>query len=105
MYSEWEQHKGMVGCIAKRHMRPGLTHEELHHVGMIGLWEAAQRFDDGNGTKLETFAKHRVEGQMKDLIRETFGRGGEHCQPPITRPRGCRDAGLKAVDDRDEIEG
>jgi RNA polymerase sigma factor for flagellar operon FliA len=42
---------------------------DLVQDGVIGLIDAARRFDDARGTKFETFAERRVRGAMIDALR------------------------------------
>jgi RNA polymerase sigma factor for flagellar operon FliA len=42
---------------------------DLVQDGMLGLIDAARRFDDGRGIKFETFAERRVRGAMIDALR------------------------------------
>lgn len=42
---------------------------DLVQDGMLGLIDAACRFDDGRGIKFETFAERRVRGAMIDALR------------------------------------
>src|SRR3954451_8667743 len=42
---------------------------DLVQDGMLGLIDAARRFDDGRGIKFETFAERRVRGSMIDALR------------------------------------
>ena len=42
---------------------------DLVQDGMIGLIDAAPRFDEGRGIKFETFAERRVRGAMIDALR------------------------------------
>src|SRR5512143_214980 len=49
---------------------------DLVQDGVIGLIDAAQRFDEGRGIKFETFAERRVRGAMIDALRrEAWPRG------------------------------
>ena len=49
---------------------------DLVQDGMVGLIDAAQRFDEGRGIKFETFAERRVRGAMIDALRkEAWPRG------------------------------
>src|ERR671921_500191 len=49
---------------------------DLVQDGMIGLIDAACRFDEGRGIKFETFAERRVRGAMIDALRrEAWPRG------------------------------
>jgi len=43
---------------------------DLVQDGMIGLIDAACRFDEGRGIKFETFAERRVRGAMIDALRK-----------------------------------
>src|ERR687896_2282316 len=38
--------------------------------GVIGLIDAAHRFDEGRGIKFETFAERRIRGAMIDALRK-----------------------------------
>src|SRR3977135_784438 len=42
---------------------------DLVQDGMIGLMDAAARFDEARGIKFETFAERRVRGAMIDALR------------------------------------
>src|SRR5216110_2705861 len=42
---------------------------DLVQDGVIGLMDAAHRFDEGRGIKFETFAERRVRGAMIDALR------------------------------------
>src|SRR5918998_6011863 len=43
---------------------------DLVQDGMIGLIDAARRYDDSRGIKFETFAERRVRGAMIDALRK-----------------------------------
>jgi RNA polymerase sigma factor for flagellar operon FliA len=43
---------------------------DLVQDGVIGLIDAAQRFDEGRGIKFETFAERRIRGAMIDALRK-----------------------------------
>jgi len=43
---------------------------DLVQDGVIGLIDAARRFDDGRGIKFETFAERRIRGAMIDALRK-----------------------------------
>src|SRR3954465_13476649 len=42
---------------------------DLVQDGVIGLIDAANRFDDARGIKFETFAERRIRGAMIDALR------------------------------------
>src|SRR5207237_8501553 len=54
---------------------------DLVQDGMLGLIDAAHRFDEDRGIKFETFAERRVRGAMIDALRKA------------ARPRGVRRQG------------
>src|ERR671915_2443047 len=43
---------------------------DLVQDGMLGLIDAARRFDEARGIKFETFAERRVRGAMIDALRK-----------------------------------
>jgi RNA polymerase sigma factor FliA len=43
---------------------------DLVQDGVIGLMDAANRFDEGRGIKFETFAERRIRGAMIDALRK-----------------------------------
>ncbi|MDE3156987.1 MAG: FliA/WhiG family RNA polymerase sigma factor [Acidobacteriota bacterium] len=61
-----------VEALARR-MAASMPHSidigDLVQDGMIGLIDAAHRFDEGRGIKFETFAERRVRGAMIDALR------------------------------------
>ena len=62
-----------VTALAKR-MAATMPHSidlsDLVQDGVIGLIDAARRFDDSRGIKFETFAERRVRGAMIDALRK-----------------------------------
>lgn len=61
-----------VEALARR-MAASMPHSidlrDLVQDGMIGLIDAAHRFDERRGIKFETFAERRVRGAMVDALR------------------------------------
>ena len=61
-----------VEALARR-MAASMPHSidlgDLVQDGMIGLMDAAHRFDERRGIKFETFAERRVRGAMIDALR------------------------------------
>jgi RNA polymerase sigma factor FliA len=61
-----------VQALARR-MASTMPHSidvgDLVQDGVIGLIDAAHRFDDGRGIKFETFAERRIRGAMIDALR------------------------------------
>jgi RNA polymerase sigma factor FliA len=70
---------GFVESVARRiasSMPQTIDLGDLVQDGMIGLIDAAQRFDVSRGIKFETFAERRVRGAMIDALRkEAWPRG------------------------------
>jgi RNA polymerase sigma factor for flagellar operon FliA len=62
-----------VEALARR-MAATMPHSidlgDLVQDGVIGLIDAAYRFDEGRGIKFETFAERRVRGAMIDALRK-----------------------------------
>lgn len=62
-----------VEAIARR-MAASMPHSidvgNMVQDGVIGLIDAAQRFDEGRGIKFETFAERRIRGAMIDALRK-----------------------------------
>ena len=64
--------RSFVEALARR-MAASMPHSidlgDLVQDGMIGLIDAAHRFDEKRGIKFETFAERRVRGAMIDALR------------------------------------
>ena len=62
-----------VEALARR-MASTMPHSidisDLVQDGVIGLIDAAHRFDDSRGIKFETFAERRIRGAMIDALRK-----------------------------------
>jgi RNA polymerase sporulation-specific sigma factor len=48
---------------------------ELAQEGMVGLIEAAERFEYGRGVAFSLFAIHRIKGRMLDYLKKYSGDG------------------------------
>ncbi len=67
-----EQHTVLVKRIAYHllaRLPASVIVDDLIQSGMIGLFEAANNFDNGKGASFETFAGIRIRGAMLDEIR------------------------------------
>ena len=62
--------------------------DDLIQAGMIGLMEAARRFDDSQGASFETYAGIRIRGTMLDELR----RGGWLPRTALRKLRQLTDA-------------
>ncbi|WP_081869873.1 RNA polymerase sigma factor FliA [Endozoicomonas numazuensis] len=68
-----ETHKGLVKRIANHlaaRMPASVQIDDLVQSGMIGLLEAASKYDATKGASFETFAGIRIRGAMLDEIRK-----------------------------------
>lgn len=68
-----ENHLSKVKYIADRiaaKLPPSVEREDLYGAGVIGLMEAAERFDPARGIAFTTFAELRVRGAILDSLRE-----------------------------------
>src|SRR5258706_7993099 len=61
---------------------------DLVQDGVIGLIDAAHRFDEDRGIKFETFAERRVRGAMIDALRkDAWPRGGRRHRREVAAGR------------------
>lgn len=65
-----ERDMGFVRLLAARHYSDADDYEETVADGMLGLVQAAQRFDPNHGAKFTTYAASRIQGAMTDGKRE-----------------------------------
>lgn len=66
------EHAPLVKRIAYHllsRLPPSVQVDDLIQAGMIGLLEAAQHFDGGQGASFETYAGIRIRGAMLDELR------------------------------------
>src|SRR5574341_2118173 len=89
-----------VEALARR-MAATMPHSidvgDLVQDGVIGLIDAAERFDEGRGIKFETFAERRIRGAMIDALRkDAWPRGVrrqrreiEAAREALRREHGC----------------
>ncbi len=53
---------------------PGVTYDDLHAIGSLGLIDAAKKFDDSKGVLFKTYSVPRIRGAILDeLRRHTLG--------------------------------
>ncbi len=63
---------GKVRCIAiklARHLPYSVELDDLISVGLMGLMDAADRYQSSKGAKFETYAEFRIRGSMIDELR------------------------------------
>lgn len=76
-----ESHVGLAVRIARGWMgrcRGGIDPADLEQAGMLGLLDAARRFDGGRNVSFAAFASVRIRGEICDLLR---------AHDPLTRGR------------------
>jgi len=64
---------GLVRRIANRlhtNLDPSIAEEDLIGAGVLGLVQAAHRFDGTRGVKFSTFAYERIKGAVIDFLRD-----------------------------------
>jgi RNA polymerase sigma factor for flagellar operon FliA len=64
--------------------------DDLIQAGMIGLMDAAGRFEEGHGAQFETYASQRIKGAMLDELRQNdwMPRGVRKAQRDIEKAIG-----------------
>lgn len=70
-------HANLVRRIAgevSKQIRRAADFEDLMQSGMVGLLEAAQRFDRRLGAQFSTYAFYRIKGAILDAVRRADGR-------------------------------
>src|ERR1700722_10775839 len=68
------QHVDLVRRIAyhmMRHMPRSIEVNDLIQTGMVGLLEAAQRYECRNGSSFATYATRRIRGAILDSMRRS----------------------------------
>src|SRR5699024_12776790 len=63
-------YEGLVHSLAKKYSSNRSNHEDLAHVGMIGLLISVDRFDPSYGKTFEAFAIPTIIGEIKRSIRD-----------------------------------
>jgi RNA polymerase sigma factor for flagellar operon FliA len=69
---DWEAGEKMIGYVVGRiaaRLPSHIDAADLHSVGVIGLLDAANKFDPERGNKFATYAEHRVKGAILDELR------------------------------------
>ncbi len=69
---DWEAGEKLIAFIVNRiavRLPSHIEAEDLHSVGIIGLMDAATKFDPAKGNKFSTYAEHRIKGAILDQLR------------------------------------
>lgn len=61
----------MVVAQLKKKLSDQADEKELISFGMVGLWDAARKFNHEQGVKFETYATQRIRGEILDGLRQT----------------------------------
>ena len=88
-------HVGLVKALASRLAQRVPSHIELNElvsVGMMGLVEAARRYEPALGVPFDAFARRRVHGAMVDSLR-----GMDWAPRSVRRMRRDVDAAISRV--------
>ncbi len=67
------QHQPLVRAIAVRVAENLPVHvdlDDLIHAGIIGLFDAALKYDDSKQVSFQSYAKHRIKGAILDSLRD-----------------------------------
>lgn len=65
-----EDYLPFVKSIASKYMYTGLPFDDLMQEGMLGLWEAMQRYDPSKGAKLTTYAAFWIKKRIIDALNK-----------------------------------
>ena len=68
------QHAPLVKRLAhqmKAKLPPSVEVDDLIQAGMIGLFDAINRYEDTHGAQFETYAVQRIRGSMLDELRSS----------------------------------
>jgi RNA polymerase sigma factor FliA len=63
----------LVKYIADRmaiRLPPNVSREEMMSAGILGLYDALDKFDSEKNCKFKTYAEHRIKGAMLDELRK-----------------------------------
>lgn len=69
-----DQHSSLVKKLAyqlKSKLPPSVEVDDLIQAGMMGLLDAANKYEDGHGAQFETYAAQRIRGSMLDELRSS----------------------------------
>lgn len=72
-----ERYMPMARSLAKPHKRIWPSEwEEFESAALMALVEAAESFDPGRNVRFSTFARWRIVGALRDVLRRMGGRKG-----------------------------
>lgn len=65
----FEDNMGLAYYIVRKYYPALANDEDIRQVAQIGLWKAAQKFDDTRGTKLSTLACWCIQNEIRMELR------------------------------------
>ena len=95
-------HLYLVKYVVNRltmNLPPGVTKDDLHAIGSIGLIDAAKKFDESKGVLFKTYSVTRIRGAILDELRR-YTLGGQ----ALCRKARQIEQALKAVRQRNKTE-
>lgn len=103
-----QDHLPLVNFLVERmvtQVPSSLTRDDLASAAMMGLIDAANRFDASRGILFKTFAEHRMRGAMLDEARKTdwFSRSLREKQTRLNRALESLEQELGRSPEEDEI--
>lgn len=64
------ENSGLVKSIASKYCHYGVGFDDLYQEGVIGIMEAAKRFDETKGAKFSTYATYFIKGSILDYLKK-----------------------------------
>jgi RNA polymerase sigma factor (sigma-70 family) len=61
---------GLVKSIVSRYSHYGVAFDDLQQEGLMGMMEAAERFDEKRGAKFSTYATYFIKGKVLEYLRK-----------------------------------
>lgn len=65
-----EEYLPFVKSIIAPYSKAGLPYEDLLQEGLLGLWEAAKRYDPSKNAKLTTYAAYWIKKRILNAIKK-----------------------------------
>ena len=90
-----ESNQGIVGNIARKHFSSRLPDDDLMQCGMIGLWEAAEKWSGLD--PFPAFARVCIYHNLMDYVRGLSAKKRLPCDP-------IEDADIAQEDKHDDLE-
>jgi RNA polymerase sigma factor for flagellar operon FliA len=100
-------HLYLVKFVVSRmtmNLPPGVTRDDLHAIGSMGLIDAAKKFDTSKGVQFKTYSVPRIRGAILDELRRYTLGGQTLCRKArqieqATKAIEIRKDGIAASDD------